>query len=87
MIDLEHINNNIELLNSVFDFRDKYEMQDDCILDVLEEYAHQNDLNTELLARELSDLDGFLELVEVDLKKHGFSRTINVNEEIDDGWE
>ena len=73
-IDLEKINSNIELLNSVFEFKEEYEMQDDCILDVLKEYAHKHDVDVELLARELSDLDGFVELVQVDLIKHKYTK-------------
>lgn len=72
-LDLAKINSNIEILNSLFEFREAYGMQEDCILDVLEEYAHKYNVDTEMLARELSDLDGFVELVQVDLTKHKYA--------------
>ena len=78
-INLEKLNNNVELLNSVFDFRDKHNMQEDCILDVLVEYAHKNNLDAELLARELSDLQGFLDVCEMDLVKHKYAKDMSSN--------
>jgi hypothetical protein len=82
-INLEKMNNNVELLNSVFNFREKYDMQDDCILDVLVEYAHKNNLDAELLARELSDLQGFIDVCEIDLVKHKYAKD-TTNEDLDD---
>ena len=61
-------------------------MNDDCILDVLEEFAHKHDLDASFLAMELSDLDGFVDLVEVDLKRFKYNKGLS-EEPINDGWD
>ena len=83
---LEKMNNNVELLNKIFLFREEYNMQDDCILDVLEEFAFKHNMDTALLAMELADMEGFVSLVELDLKKFKYAKESN-DASISDEWD
>ena len=71
---LENINTNINLLNEIYSFREKHNMEEDCILDVLTEFAHHNNLDVDLMTRELSDIQGFQDLVEIDMVKFKFKK-------------
>ena len=51
-----------------------------CILDALESYAFSKDLDSEILARELSENEGFVEIVRRDLIKFKYIKEKQNNE-------
>ena len=68
-----------EKLNDFLIYKEKY-FKDDCILDALESYAFSKDLDSEILARELSENEGFVEIVRKDLIKFKFIKEKENNE-------
>jgi hypothetical protein len=68
------INDRINLFNELFEFRNEYDMEEDFILDVIEEYAHKHNLDPEYIAQELSDYKIFTDIVEKECIKHKYLR-------------
>ena len=68
-----------EKLNDFLIYKEKY-FKDDCILDALESYAFNKDLDSEILARELSENEGFVEIARRDLIKFKFIKEKENNE-------
>lgn len=74
---MEIFNGKVNLLNELYKFREDKQMQDNCILDVIFEYCRKKDIDPEHLCAELSDYEGFQEIVELDLQKHKYSKSYN----------
>lgn len=68
------LNNNVKLLNQLFEFREQKGMQEDCMLDVIVEFCSKHDIEPEHLCAELADYDIFKEIIEKDLVKFKFSK-------------
>lgn len=67
-------NKSVNLLNELFKFKREKQMDDYCILDVIDEYAFRNDCDPEELCYSLSEYEGFKEIVEQDLIKFKYSK-------------
>lgn len=79
-------NNRTSLLNEMFEFRDKVGMQDDCILNLIEEFAIHKDMTPELICLELSDDQAFQDIVEKNITKFGYVRKPKTDEVSLDDW-
>lgn len=71
---MEIFNGKVNLLNELYKFREYKQMQNNCILDVIFEYCRKNDIDPEHLCAELSDYEGFQEIVELDLQRHKYCK-------------
>lgn len=74
MIDFDNITQE-ELLNLLADFMQKYDMQDEPIIDVIREFSIKHDIDEMFVATELSDFKPFLELAENNLQKFKYIKT------------
>lgn len=64
-------NKAVSLMNELFAFKREF-MKDDSILDAIVEYSQKNDLNPVQLAQELSEFEGFRQIVENDCIKYKY---------------
>ncbi len=72
LTDSQDIDNRVVLLNTFFKFKKEF-MDEDSIIDSLIEFSNKFNYNYEMIAQELADIPGFVDIVHQDCKKFKYS--------------
>lgn len=62
----------IQKINSLLNFRKEYHLEDECILEVIQEYCRKKDIDIMEFAQDLDRYSAFQDMVEEDLIKHKY---------------
>lgn len=77
------VNDSVKLLNDFFKFKKDY-MEEYSIFDTIIEYSNKFDYNYEYLAQELSEIPGFVDIVNNDCNKFKYNAKKPLNTITDD---
>jgi hypothetical protein len=69
-------NSAVVLYNEIFEYRKTHDLEDDCILDIITEYASDKNLNPIEVAQTLAEYEGFKNIVASELVKFKFVKKI-----------
>ena len=69
------MNESIKLLNSLLKFKEQNNLQDECILDIIQDYCHHYNMSLDEFIDVMGDYNAFKEYVNKDLIKHKYIKS------------
>ena len=79
----------VEKINKIFEFRKQYDMENDCMLDVIQEYCFKNNIDDiELFVSDISEVEGFVEMLRNDMIKFKYMSNTDdcISNNVIDEW-